>query len=274
MTAPLLVDGHVHFHRCFTWHAFLDGASANFAAARRDLQMPAESAGCLMLTETAGVDSFRALSNDPGLVRANGWTVETRDDLSVVLNRGTDIIVIVAGRQIVTAERLEVLALGCADIIRDGQPIREVLGQVSGRGAVAVIPWGFGKWWGRRGRIVRGLLNAPEVPSFYLGDNGGRARVWRRPRLFVAADRRGTGVLPGSDPLPLPAHVTRAGSYGFVLDDWDDPPQPSQAITRRIRALTKSPAVFGNLSSLGAMLRSQVGLRWHRGQGGSRQALT
>jgi hypothetical protein len=172
----------------------------------------------------------------------------------------------------VTAERLEVLALGCADTIPDGRPVQEVIRQVSGCGALAVIPWGLGKWWGRRGRLVRALLDAPDLPRFCLGDNGGRARVWRSPRLFTVARRRGMSVLPGSDPLPLPSHVTRAGSYGFVLDDWDGPSQPARAIVARIRALKRSPAVFGHLSSIGSMVRSQVAIRRHRGQSG-RQAV-
>ena len=268
MTASLLVDGHVHFHRCFTWKAFLESSSSNFAAWRAESQMPGDFWGCLMLTETAGVDSRRALLNEPGLVRSIGWNVEARDELSIVLNRRTDAIIIVAGRQIVTAERLEVLALGCADTIPDGRPVHEVIRQVSGCGALAVIPWGFGKWWGRRGRVVRAMLDAPDLPRFCLGDNGGRARVWRSPRLFTVARRRGMSVLPGSDPLPLPSHVTRAGSYGFVLDDWDDPSPPAHAIVERIRALKRSPAVFGHLSSIGSMVRSQVGIRRHRGQSG------
>jgi hypothetical protein len=265
LTAALLVDGHVHFHRCFTWKTFLDGASANFAAARRQLQVPGDSPGCLLFTETAGVDSHRALVSEPGLVGTIGWDLETRDDnLSLVLRRGGDIIMIVAGRQIVTAERLEVLAPGCADTVADGQPLRDVMRQVSASGAVPVIPWGFGKWSGRRGRLIHALLKRSDSPGFCLGDNGGRSRILGRPSLFDAAERRGLAVLGGSDPLPLATQVARAGSYGFVLPEWRDASRPAGAITERIRGLTRSPAAFGELISLASMLRSQVGIRRRR----------
>ena len=194
---------------------------------------------------------------------------------AVLLSRPPgETIIIVAGRQIVTAEKLEVLALGTTSAFPDGQPIRAVMQSVTNGGAVAVIPWGFGKWWGRRGQLVRGLIDATRDVPFCLGDNGGRAYGLPRPSLFHVADDHGIPVLPGSDPLPLPGHVSRPGSYGFVLNDWRESSQPSSAMKERLRALTHSPSTFGNLSSPSAMMRSQLGLRWQRHRpGGTHEAL-
>jgi hypothetical protein len=263
--AKLLVDGHVHFHECFTWEAFLNGAARNFARARATLGLRSDSSGCLMFTESWGAKYFHVLAEGPTLARSCGWRAERGDDgRSVLLTHvGGASIVVIAGRQIVTAERLEVLALGCLHEFPDGKPVGDVVHAVADHEGVPVIPWGFGKWLGRRGRIVRDLIDRREVP-FCLGDNGGRARSMQRPRLFDQAERASMPVLGGSDPLPLARHGERAGSYGFVLDAWQATSRPAPAITRRIQALKESPAAFGELSSAASMLRSQLGLQWKR----------
>jgi hypothetical protein len=261
----LLVDGHVHFHACFTWRAFLDAAVANFADARRALRLSADSPGCLMLTESAGVNYYRTLLAAPAPASSLGWNVEKCDDhCSIVLRRASETLVVVAGRQVVTAENLEVLALGSTRELPLRRPLRDILRAVADSGALAVIPWGFGKWWGRRGRIVRDLIESRHDVPFCLGDNGGRTHTMRRPTMFERAERRGMLVLGGSDPLAMPAQVTRAGGYGFVLDDWRATSRPWPAIVTRIQALQHSPPVFGELSSLSASIRSQLGVRWHR----------
>ena len=266
-TAPgkLLVDGHVHFHECFTWKTFLDGAAANFARARTALALDHQSPGCLMFTESAGMNQFRRLAEHPDLARLAGWRAECHDGNALTFSHGTrEVIVLVAGRQIVTTEGLEVLALGCADELPDGRPIDDVIRDVSARGALPAIPWGFGKWGGRRGQRLRGLIEDDTVPQFYLADNGGRAGQLPRPSLFAWAERQGMVVLGGSDPLPLPRDVARAGSFGFILDGWPSSTEPAAAIKSRLRALAGSPPTFGQLSSLRQMVRAQVGLRWQR----------
>jgi hypothetical protein len=89
-------------------------------------------------------------------------------------------------------------------------------------------------------------------------------RLLPRPPIFGWAERRGILVLGGSDPLPLPDHATRAGSYGFVLEEWRDSPAPATAVKARLRDLRRSPASFGSLGSVPAVLRAQAGLRWQQ----------
>jgi hypothetical protein len=266
MTRELLVDGHVHFHRCFRWADFLDAAARNFSRARENRHDGADCPGCLLFTESAGAEAFQSLMSRCPAGPADGWQPQRTDEPDSILLRHADgdLIIVVSGRQIVTAERLEVLSIGTATTIPDGQPIHAVLRSVMRDDAVAVLPWGAGKWWGRRGRVITELIEARRDLHFHLGDNGGRTRWLPGPSLFQTADERGIPVLGGSDPLPLPGQVTRAGSYGFVLDDWRETSRPSNVIKERLRALTESPASFGTLSSPWEMLRSQMGLRWRR----------
>lgn len=261
----LLVDGHVHFHNCFSWEDFLNAAAANFAQARRRLQVAGDSPGCLLLTESAGMDQYRVLSSQPEIVESLGWhIVESGEECSVILNRGEDTLILLAGRQIVTAENLELLAIGCERAPTDGSPIRHALRAVAEAGAVPILPWGFGKWLGQRARTVRDLLLSHDLPCFYLGDNGGRLRMMPPPALFEQARNKEIPILPGSDPLAIPAHVRRPGSYGFVLGSWEKNFPPAEEIKRRIRSLQQSPPTFGAPSSLLDGLASQFTIRWRR----------
>jgi hypothetical protein len=218
----------------------------------------------LILTETAGTNCFHGLLHDPDILTSTGWRVTPTDETcSLLLDRDhTPTLVIVAGRQIVTSERLEVLALGLTEELSDGRSLQETLSAVASREAIPVLPWGFGKWWGRRGRLVQSLLTVRLRGSFCLGDNGGRPRGMPRPGLLQRAESNGFIVLAGSDPLRLPSHVTRAGSFGSILPDWAPTARPMVAIRARIETAPQSPLYFGSPSSLPRSLYSQLALRF------------
>lgn len=221
----ILVDAHVHIHDCFCVPAALEAAAANFRATAVAEGTLDDYVGVLLLTETANSDWFMrthsslAQSSDHIGVSAEKWVFKsTGEACSLIAEsvRGERLIVI-AGRQIVAAERLEVLALGTAQFIADGAPIEQVVDVVTASGALAVVPWGFGKWWGRRGATMRQLLERDHGVSFFLGDNGGRPTFLPTPRHFKQAAARGIRILPGSDPLPFPTEYWRLGSFGFIV---------------------------------------------------------
>ena len=56
-------------------------------------------------------------------------------------------------------------------------------------GALVVIPWGAGKWLGRRGAVLSRYLRSVDDPGIFLGDNGGRPNAWR-PRHFGLGETR------------------------------------------------------------------------------------
>ena len=257
----LLVDGHVHCHSCFDRDEFFDHAAANLGAAAG---VRGSVARCLMLTESAGDHFFQDLLEEVGGVGQEGWSVRTTaEDESVLVSRtGDTTIVVVAGTQIVTRERLEVLALGSRAEFGSGLSLSEALSAVSASGAIPVIPWGFGKWWSARGRLVDALLRGPVVPRFFLGDNGGRPRIAPAPRLFQLAAERGVGVLPGSDPLPFPNQVCKVGGYGFALRGAFSPDRPAASVKRILAGLTRSPEPFGRRESVPGFLRAQIGMQW------------
>lgn len=257
----LLVDAHVHFQPCFEVRHFLEAAASNFATARAEVGRE-DAVGCLMFTESSWRHDFRAFSEGLITRAAPEWTVTaTEEDCSLLVRRDDgEELVFVAGRQLVTAERLEILALGTLSEYPDGLPTTEAAAAVASSEALAVVPWGFGKWTGRRGRIVEDLLTSPGAGALFVGDNGGRPRAAPAPPLFSLARQRGIPILPGSDPLPLPAEVGKPGRFGFVLEGDLHLHGPARAIKGMLRTRAQ-PQRYGRLEGLMTFARRQIALR-------------
>lgn len=258
-SAYVLVDAHVHVHPGFAGDAFLDAAWENFRKAAVALGRAEVFLGCLLLAEMRDSRWFRQAWH--GLDGA--WSFERISEAeSLVARRASgESLLVIAGRQIVTREGLEVLALAGDAEVPDGLPFGEALERVRASGALPVLPWGFGKWWGRRGKLVAGALAHRGSAVLFLGDNAGRPAAGGAPRLFQEAQARGVAVLPGSDPLPLPWHTGRAGSYGFVLEGGLSDDSPASDLRRRLRELQGSPRSFGRRVTLPDFLRDQAALR-------------
>lgn len=140
------------------------------------------------------------------------------------------------GRQVATAERLELLVLGHRPEVPDGLSLRETLSALRGSGSgVLVLPWAFGKWTGRRGGLVRALLAEEPPESLLLGDSSLRPGGLPESRLLAFGRGRGFRIAAGSDPLPPAGEESAAGTYASELDaDWEDE-RPTASL---VRALT------------------------------------
>ena len=261
--APLLIDAHVHFHPGFDQDRFLAAAVANFRRGAAELGLEKSFLGCLLLAESADAHWFASLRSGGA---EGGWSFEPTEEPTAIVARSSrgERLLVIAGRQVRTAEGLEVLALASAEEFPDGLPFGDTLARVRWSGAVPVLPWGFGKWWFYRGGLVEAVIRRPDPKWILLGDNAGRPRAGGTPRLFREAAERGIPVLPGSDPLPLPGHETRAGSYGFAVDGGLDERRPAESLRRWLRGLSGQPRVFGGCESLVRFCRDQTLLRLRR----------
>ena len=129
---------------------------------------------------------------------------------------------IFAGRQIVTAERLEILALTSLDGIPDGAPTGRTVEGVHESGAIPVLSWAPGKWFFQRGDVVRDVIEGHAPGHLLIGDTALRPTLWPEPSLMKTARCKGLAVLAGSDPLPFAGDETQAGGYGVRGDlDFD-----------------------------------------------------
>ena len=258
----VLVDAHVHLYDCFDRVTFFDGAYRNFQHAAQTLGLPSDTPGCLMLTETSKDHAFEALLKQHEL-DGGRWRFHPAGEgrsLIAALD-GKDVLTVIAGRQVVTLEGLEVLALGCNEEFTDGRAIEHTIEQVIEADGLAVLPYGVGKWNGARGVLVDKLLDGPQGSRLLLGDNAGRLSIGGEPKQFTRARKRGIWVLPGTDPLPFANQATRAGTFGMVLTGGIDRDKPAMSIKQLIQTADAQPKAFGRTDGPVSFLAKQFGMQ-------------
>jgi hypothetical protein len=228
--------------------------------AARELHLPGVRVGALLFADDVGEGGFERLASagnprDP----AAGWSVEaTGEPGSLMLTRADGArLLAIAGRQFLTYEGLEVLALGCRPELPEREPVRAVLHAVVEAGGVPVLPWGIGKWTLRRGALVRELLGAGAVEPLFVGDNGNRLRGTPLPPGLRFARARSRWNLPGSDPMPCSWAASRVATAGFHLPVRPDQRAPARQITGALRKLDGQPRVWARFASLSGFLRTQ-----------------
>jgi hypothetical protein len=265
----ILVDAHVHIYDCFDLRIFLDSAFANFRAEATRLGHEDISTNVLFLTETARENWFQRLKEytcqgfDAGGKTTSQWSFHpTSEDCSLCAKEAGDkTLFFIAGRQIVTAEDLEVLALATDKVFEDGAPLEEVIRTIRNSDAIPVVPWGPGKWMGKRGEILGQILNGPEVPGLFLGDNGNRPSFWPNPSHLRLAEKKGIRILPGSDPLPFTSESCRPGSFGFLVNDSISPDYPAKDLKRILAKQTTCLQPYGHLENPWRFFRNQISMQ-------------
>jgi hypothetical protein len=258
---PVLVDAHVHFYPGFDPAGFFEAAVGNFDAAARQLGINRPPLGCLLFTETPDDHFFTRLAARD--VEIMGWTLAPTGEERALMARRRDgrQLLLGAGRQIGSAEDLEVLALATTAVYPRRPRFGDAFESALATAGAVVLPWGFGKWWFRRGALVRDILRRYADRPFFLGDNAGRLAGTRRPPLFAEAERTGHWVLPGSDPLPLPGEDARPGSYGCVIETTLDAERPLTSVLTALHASQTAPRSFGSLTPLPRFCSAQVRLQ-------------
>ncbi len=261
----VVVDCHVHFYDFYDETRFFESAAQNLQRGAAQLGITGVCSGCLVLTESRANHHFERFSRrvDQGAA-GTPWMLRSTTEAKSLIACHEDgrRLALIAGRQIATAEGLEVLTLASSEALEDGLPIREVLRQAADEEIMTVLPWGFGKWWFGRGQLLRRLLE--ERDSLFLADSGCRLRYSGYPRILRLAEARSHIVLAGSDPLPIAGHEARAGSYGFEVEGPLDWRAPAAWLVGRLRNLASSPRVFGELQRLGTFWRSQLAMQIRR----------
>jgi hypothetical protein len=232
-----VVDAHVHLHACYDPDAFFNHAYFNLASAAARTAPPVMRACFLLMTECESDDYFARLHN-MAIGRANGhaewlkrWKLRaTAESESVVAEDENRRLYIVAGRQIQCREGLEVLIIGTRQKFRDGGSIRELLDTAASLGLPHVIPWGLGKWFFKRGKLVSELMREYRKPTLFLGDEGGRPGFWPYPSHFREGAGLGVRDLPGTDPLPFAHDISKVGRVGIRVPIKLDEQQPARSL--------------------------------------------
>jgi len=222
------MDCHVHLYPHYDLGQLFKGALNRLQAITPAGSRPALA---LALTERASEQAFEDLC----LATTNRIKRVCEDfEISIVTNDANSVVKlteyqtdrqlwILPGCQIKTAEKLEVLALNTNSRFADGQPFMKTIDEVRESQALAVVPWSLGKWWGRRGALVRrGFVEAGTTPKYSLLSNlmaGDIAMRTFGSQGSLAANYadKDTITLAGSDPLPIAGEERFVGSYGTAF---------------------------------------------------------
>jgi hypothetical protein len=261
----IFVDTHVHLQRCFEPGVFLDSAAINFRSAAAALGAGQSYRAVLCLTEAMGMQAFGRLRQLAAeRTGVDGWSITgTGEAISLMAaHRNLGSLIVIAGRQIRCAEGVEVLALGSGRQFDDGMALAAAIEYIHADGAVPVLPWGFGKWTGRRGRVIRETMENHAHGGICLGDNSGRPSCWREPLEFALARRLGLKILPGSDPLPFPAEVTRVASYGLAVPGQLGDARPARDLLELLADLSVVVQPFGRRERPLRFLRNQLAMQF------------
>ena len=257
MHSGALIDAHVHFYSAYDTQRFLDAASDGFAR-----QAEASALRVLFMAESRSDNWFATLAHPEtradALADTNWQHFPTGEPQSLGLRRASDDaeLLIIAGHQCVTSEDIEVLMLGQNAKHPDGEPAVQVVEAALKASALPLLPWGFGKWLGKRGDLVASLLEQ-FGHQILLGDNSGRLAGTKTPDLLSQGAQSGHCLLPGSDPLPMPGEEHKVASFGAFLSGAISKETPFADISGLVKS-GASPEYFGAGESPLRFVRNQL----------------
>jgi hypothetical protein len=250
-----LADTHVHLYGVYDLDRAFSSAFTNLGRMRTETGFgPTQPAAfALLLTERHECQAFDRLG--AGTERLKAHRIEHTPDNGalVVRNIAGDWLYLFAGRQVVTHERLEVLALAGAPGVLDGGDILDTISRVRASGAVPVLAWAPGKWLGRRGRIVESVLDRVSPGDLLIGDTSLRPRDWPTPRLLNVSAQRGFTIVGGTDPLPFRGQETVIGRYGVSADVDLDGNAPVSSLRALLTAGAGRLSLAGRRDSLASV---------------------
>ncbi len=208
-----VIDAHVHLYPGFSLDKVVYRAWCNFSS----LHTNPTSVKFLLLTERSDCTAFAQIKKQKSIA---GFTVQDIAPEAIRLHDSKQrVLYIMAGRQIVTAESLEVCCLVSTFNLPDRQfSTVETIRRVNQAGGVAALNWAPGKWLFKRGKLVARLLDEFTPEQLLIGDTSMRPDFWTTPRLMKQAMRKSFRIVAGSDPLPFKGEEENIGRYVCSLE--------------------------------------------------------
>jgi hypothetical protein len=250
-TFRLLLDAHVHVYPFYPLADFLQAALASMP------RFAPADARVLCLAERRDCHFFQSLATDEIPLPA-GWRIAAFDPDGAVKLRHRPThrdLWFVAGRQIATAERIEICSLFSDESIPDALPAAETLSRIDAAQAVPLLNWAPGKWLFRRAPLIEKILRTRTPGTLVVADTALRPTLWPWPRALSLAQKLGHPVWAGSDPLPIPGDHIIPGTYHTLLT-LPEPPLTSIVAPLRDLVATRAPATLrGTRSTLPSLLR-------------------
>ncbi len=208
----LIIDAHVHFYSLYRTDQALSHLAVNLG------NLDAAAVRVALLAERYDCDFFKALKS--GNVQTGQCRVKTSaGGLSVsVMSGEQETVRIFPGRQVVSGEKLEILALLVEKPDMDGLPAKDIIHATLDAGGVPAVGWAPGKWMFERGRKVTQLVEFFDAGNLVVGDSTLRPYGYPEPGPMKLARKKGMGIIAGSDPLPFKGEETVMGTYGTLIE--------------------------------------------------------
>lgn len=251
----LAIDAHAHFYPFYDFAVWHRKAVFNLSRFLEE-QAPANSLAVVLLTERADCHFFRELTSPDRYYREFGCSIErTSDGAALIKKLGYPDLLVIPGRQIVTKERIEILALATESDFSEGQDADLVLSEIKDSGGIACLSWSPFKWSFARGRLVEKIIDNRRPGEIVVGDTSLRSRFTPLPKLLQRAQARGFSLLAGSDPLPFRGEELVVGRYGVLLDGEFDMLTPLNSIRKLISNPETSFVIAGDRSNPCSVIR-------------------
>jgi hypothetical protein len=265
----IITDGHTHIYPCFDLDILVEAAFTNFT--RVSTTGAHDVAAVMFLADSGRTDSFRELAalasgqETAEPPNARPWNVQpTNETTALKLDHHDhpDIsLFIIAGYQVVTSEKLEVLGVGLQARPEEGEPLKKTVETILAAGGLAILPWGVGKWLGKRKGILDAYIREHSAANLFVGDNGNRPALWPEPALLKSPEKGSPQVVSGSDPLPLAGEESRVGRFGSIIHAVLDKEWPTKSIIASLSDQRARITPFGRPQSLIPFIRQQLKLR-------------
>ncbi|MEM7195903.1 MAG: hypothetical protein AAF402_13190 [Pseudomonadota bacterium] len=261
----VLIDAHVHLYPGFSLSAAFDAAWQNFSTASRLQPELGDADFAMALVEPGHLDVFESLRSGNLDDSTGEWSVaRTNEDNSLVLSHSEKgRMFLICGRQWVTREDLEILALFDNSSIDSRKLTCEgVVDLIASNGGLPLLTWGVGKWTGARASVIESEIER-EPLALLVGDNGNRPGFWKFPALLEKAVSQGIKLISGSDPLTLQSHQTRIGTRGsFTTDVSLNPENPASTLKNAMLDSDSRFEEFGSDRPVTAFFAEQVQMQW------------
>jgi hypothetical protein len=261
----IVADTHVHVYRGY------DAAAAMWHGLQNLAELARRCGGdhglddtllALFLAEAEGCHFFDDLRRGTMKDQLPGWAFEQSGDGEAIWAdappgdaQHTERLLLIAGRQLITRERLEVLALASSAEPPRDLALEETIEAVHAVGGVPVLSWAPGKWSFQRGKRVASVVEEHNPAQLLIGDSSLRARA-SEPEIMRRARQRGFKVVGGSDPLPIGGEEQILGSYGTCWQGEVEMDCPLSSLRHMLLDPAVPAAVVGDRStSLGVVSR-------------------
>lgn len=209
----LIADTHVHIYSNYSLSAFFEECFNELARIKKGFET--EVVACICLTESIGCNYYNKLSKE---YLNSKFSIESFNAFKLIEFQGQNLYIF-PGFQVNTKEKIEVLELFTSQRVESGLTLEKTISAISSKKALPVISWSFGKWLGKRGRLLESFIKKGGE-NFKLGDTALRFAFHPNPKLFKMAINNNLSVICGSDPLPIKGDEYSVFDYYSITNNF------------------------------------------------------